>query len=410
MNPLTKKIKAYKASNKGFTKSFQPLEKFDSSWITKAMILGVLPSLGNVSSLQAQCQGPQATSSLIMYFPANGIFLDVDGDMTNDFVIFDPNAGTGSAAALVIDALNGGAVLTAGGSGTVKNYGYNALINGTNNTNTFSGNAYMCFISGGNIVGPWGPDAGGAGNPGYPTTGYIGILQGGNHGFIQLTIVNGAKNGDPGANYTLTISQAGLSNAPGAIMAGDCGSLILPVELTSFTVRVATNSIHLNWATASESNNAGFEIERSMDGEKYQRLAFVEGMGSTDFAHDYHFEDKTAVKGNRYYYRLKQIDYDGSFEHSEVITASITIEETTVKVFPNPSATGEVNLNINTTSEENWTINVFDVVGKELLSEQRIIKNGISVQQFDWSSLTNGVYFLKMESPTERIYKKVVLN
>jgi len=89
------------------------------------------------------------------------------------------------------------------------------------------------------------------------------------------------------------------------ITAGQTG--LLPVEFLTFYANANANQILINWETASESNNAGFEVQRSTDGREFQNLDFVEGKGTTVEHQKYSFEDKKLRKGQLYYYRLKQI-------------------------------------------------------------------------------------------------------
>ncbi len=93
--------------------------------------------------------------------------------------------------------------------------------------------------------------------------------------------------------------------------------LTVPVELISFTGSCKNNKINLNWSTATETNNYGFEIERSVDGNEFITRGFVKGSGTTTERHNYSFSED-ALNG-KIYYRLKQIDFDGSYNYSELI-------------------------------------------------------------------------------------------
>jgi hypothetical protein len=97
------------------------------------------------------------------------------------------------------------------------------------------------------------------------------------------------------------------------------GGTDLPVELTSFTASVAKNSVKLDWNTATEINNYGFEIQRSADEEVWNNVGFVNGNGTTNSPKDYYFVDDKLSNAGSYYYRLKQVDNDGSYEFSKTI-------------------------------------------------------------------------------------------
>jgi len=113
---------------------------------------------------------------------------------------------------------------------------------------------------------------------------------------------------------------------------------VVPVELGSFTASVEKSNIRLTWITASETNNFGFDIERSSQvSEDWQKIAFVEGKGTTTAPVRYEYKDEGLPAG-AYRYRLKQIDTDGSFEYSQVIRAKVGLIEKFAlqQNFPNP--------------------------------------------------------------------------
>lgn len=112
----------------------------------------------------------------------------------------------------------------------------------------------------------------------------------------------------------------------------------LPVELTAFQATAAGSSVTLTWATASEKNNQGFEVQRSADGEGFAKLAWVAGAGSSQAARSYTYRD-AAPLGGVSYYRLKQLDADGTVSYSPVVSVRTAIAAaTTVTAYPNPTA------------------------------------------------------------------------
>jgi len=113
----------------------------------------------------------------------------------------------------------------------------------------------------------------------------------------------------------------------------------VPVELASFSAQVSQNSVKLGWTTASESNNFGFDIERSFDGDVFSKIGFVQGQGTTVVPQHYVFEDNEIdLADELHYYRLKQIDTDGSFEYSVTIKVELLSPETFAlrQNYPNP--------------------------------------------------------------------------
>lgn len=114
----------------------------------------------------------------------------------------------------------------------------------------------------------------------------------------------------------------------------------LPVELTSFSAEARGEAAHLAWTTASEHNNAGFEVEASADGRAFRRLGWVPGQGNSGRAHSYQFDDGTlaATPGPQVYYRLRQLDTDGTATFSPVRTVAVPAGRSPqLQVWPNPA-------------------------------------------------------------------------
>src|SRR5258706_8470510 len=107
-------------------------------------------------------------------------------------------------------------------------------------------------------------------------------------------------------------------------MHGSSNSQPLPVEMLFLQAEVINNSsIELTWATAIEVNNSGFQVERSADGQNWAQIGWVNGNNNSTVQIDYSYNDITVAAGTRYYYRLKQIDYDGQFEYTDIVSAII---------------------------------------------------------------------------------------
>ncbi len=111
------------------------------------------------------------------------------------------------------------------------------------------------------------------------------------------------------------------------------------VELTSFSAREFGNGIKLEWTTATETNNKGFEVQRKNESTNYQTIAFVDGAGTTTEPHNYNYLDNQSLISSKYYYILKQIDFDGSFSYSKELMINhnfVTINDTLYQNYPNP--------------------------------------------------------------------------
>lgn len=186
------------------------------------------------------------------------------------------------------------------------------------------------------------------------------------------------------------------------------GVVVVPVELANFEAKALQEGIQLDWLTLTELDNDRFEIEHSSDGKTFATIGKVAGQGTTIEPHAYSFLHKDAFKSTNYY-RLKQIDFDGSFEYSETLVVELKTSSTIVKdLSPNPSS-GNVNLNVITKTSASWSITVYDLMGKAVYGEQRILNGGENTLDFNFSNLGNGTFFVRLENGNEQIYRKLVL-
>lgn len=163
--------------------------------------------------------------------------------------------------------------------------------------------------------------------------------------------------------------------------------VVLPVELITFTANAQENQTHLlKWQTASEENNAAFEIEKSADGQSWERIGTVEGNGTTIFASNYSFVDENPLNGMNYY-RLKQIDFDGQFEYSEVeLVKQSLLNDKAVVLYPNP-----VQDNLTIENGEGLAT-IYNVLGQPI----RAFSIFNSQSSIDVSDLSKGHYLLKI--------------
>ena len=176
----------------------------------------------------------------------------------------------------------------------------------------------------------------------------------------------------------------------------------VPVELTSFTASVSNNSVVLNWITATELNNYGFEVERSKTqdarGETWEKIGFVIGAGTTTEPHIYSFNDKLVTAG-KYLYRLKQIDNEGTFEYSNIVEVSF-MEPTEFSLeqnYPNPF-NPVTTISFTVPEPGNVKLKVFDLLGQEVKTVVNEYKEaGAYSVSFDASNLNSGMYIYKIE-------------
>ena len=165
----------------------------------------------------------------------------------------------------------------------------------------------------------------------------------------------------------------------------------LPVELTSFEAQLKNdNQVLLKWATASELNNRFFIVERSTDGNDYASIGVVDGKGTTTSANTYSLTDTDPFYGANYY-RLKQVDFDGKYEYSEIETVIISGNEIPdLIVYPNP-VVNTTTLRVVTPFEKDTQIDIVDQTGKTL--QTILMVQGANSKQIDLSGYTEGLYF-----------------
>jgi hypothetical protein len=183
----------------------------------------------------------------------------------------------------------------------------------------------------------------------------------------------------------------------------------LPVQFKSFTASKGDNGVNLKWATASESNNKGFEVQRSVNGAKYQTVGFVRGNGNSSVVKTYTFTDALNTTGN-ICYRLKQIDFDGASEYSKVACVNVEVEKTTgVITTPNPF-NGSLHIKYNSLTEGTTNVQIIDMLGKTHQNTNMNVIKGETTLTLDTDALPLGIYFIRItngaEVTTQRIVKK----
>jgi hypothetical protein len=187
---------------------------------------------------------------------------------------------------------------------------------------------------------------------------------------------------------------------------------IIPVEMTNFTANVSGSDVYLNWGTVTETNNQGFEILRfaQNDNNRWEKIGYVPGFGTTTEPKSYSFIDENISEG-KYSYRLKQIDYDGSFEYSEIVEVSISLpgKFSLEQNYPNPFNPA-TSIQFAIGSRQFVSLKVFDVLGNEvttLVSEEK--PAGRYEITFDARNLASGIYYYKLISGKYAETKKMIL-
>jgi hypothetical protein len=185
----------------------------------------------------------------------------------------------------------------------------------------------------------------------------------------------------------------------------------VPVELVSFKADMLDGNVVLNWSTATETNNSGFQIEkRETKNENWASVGFVEGKGTTTEKSFYSFKEKNEKPG-AYLYRLKQIDFDGTYSYSSEVELEVAAPKdfALYQNYPNPfnpSTTIKFALPVKT----NLSLNVYNTLGEkvaEIFNGE--LEEGYHEMMFNASGLSSGVYFYKIESENFNSTQKMIL-
>ncbi len=219
-----------------------------------------------------------------------------------------------------------------------------------------------------------------------------------------------------GSGYSRKLNKT--NGSPGTIDIGayeyKWGEDPVPVELSAFSVNNFNNSVVLMWQTATEINNYGFDIERSLILESepvnYKKIGFTSGNGNSNRTIDYEYMDRDLTPG-KYAYRLKQIDTDGKFTYSNGIEIEVgNINNFNVSQnYPNPF-NPNTNINFNLPYSGFVTLVVYDILGNEittLINEE--LSAGNYTKNFDATNLSSGVYFYKLNAGKFSETKKMML-
>ena len=152
------------------------------------------------------------------------------------------------------------------------------------------------------------------------------------------------------------------------------------------------------WETASETNNAYFDVERSQDGETFEKIGKVDGFGAgvSTINHEYKFIDDDVCNSIRYY-RLKQTDIDGQFSYSETVAVNCADREGGVFIFPNP-ATSELNITFYEANKGDIGIEIIDILGKVISSEIYPTLKGYNKIATTVIDLPTGIYYIMLKS------------
>jgi photosystem II stability/assembly factor-like uncharacterized protein len=243
------------------------------------------------------------------------------------------------------------------------------------------------------------------------------VFAGTSNGGVFLTRNNGANWEQIGlTDYSVHSIIAGHSD----IFAGTYGggvwkrSLLdfgLPVELTSFKANISNHYINLSWHTATELNNMGFNVERSINKSDWTTISFVKGNGTTTSTIAYSYLDKSIQKEGKYYYRLKQLDNNGSYKYSPVVEINLNAPSvfTLDQNYPNPFNPNTL-ISYSLPTSSNIKLIIYNTLGQTIKTLESGYKSaGNYSVSFNASSLPSGIYFYKLEAGQCTQIKKMIL-
>ncbi len=254
----------------------------------------------------------------------------------------------------------------------------------------------------------------------------------------NIVYVGAAITGDGGNSYTsiwelqasgnsgpeqITINFTGIDNMQLALYyTGDANDIdfwyvdditlmdldAVPVELSSFSAAELNGDIVLNWTTATETNNKGFEIQKAREESEdriketeWEAAGFIEGKGTSTEPAAYTFSD-TKVNSGKYLYRLKQVNFDGTFEYSNEIEAEVSSpsEFSLRQNYPNPF-NPSTKIGFSIPVDARVKLNIYNVLGQKVKTLiDGDLPSGEKSISFDASSLNSGIYFYQLEAST----------
>ena len=212
-------------------------------------------------------------------------------------------------------------------------------------------------------------------------------------------------------NTTITIDNIVIQNES-----------VLPVELTSFSAVPNANSVQLNWQTATEFNNYGFEVERKIPDQvlnnnlEWMKIGFVPGHGNSNTSHEYSFIDKNPVDATSFYYRLKQIDVDGKYEYSDALFIKLNVSDKAelLQNSPNPF-NPSTSIKFYIPFQSDVKIKVYDLLGREVTTLiNKNVSEGYHIVFWNGSDkygeeVASGIYLYRLTAGSFVETKKMIL-
>ncbi|MCB9448709.1 MAG: hypothetical protein H6585_10230 [Flavobacteriales bacterium] len=208
--------------------------------------------------------------------------------------------------------------------------------------------------------------------------------------------VNAPANTLTGSNITSFSNFGGGGGAP------------LPIELLYFDAKLIGDVVQLNWSTATETNNDFFTIEKSQNGMAFEKVTTVDGAGNSSSIQNYSAIDENPYKGISYY-RLKQTDFDGKYEYSDLVAVQY-VKEADVRIFPNPLDGSTFYLSMNGSEGQEVLVVLYNPLGSEVYSMAIVQQEGPMLRVIDLKNkLSPGIYLIIGSSRNELFRQKLII-
>jgi hypothetical protein len=216
---------------------------------------------------------------------------------------------------------------------------------------------------------------------------------------------------DTTVTYLTYVYRLTAFNVFGQSAYSDTSQIVVPVELTSFNATLKDEGVQLEWTTATEINNMGFEIQRNQSAE-WETIGFVEGSGTTSEITNYQFYNDLSESNSsmNLKYRLKQIDFNGVFSYSNIVEVDFLLEDYSLSQnYPNPF-NPSTNISFTLTRSSFVTLKIYNVLGNEITTlVNKVIPGGNHQIEFNASGLSSGIYLYTINAGDFVETKKMVL-
>jgi len=170
-------------------------------------------------------------------------------------------------------------------------------------------------------------------------------------------------------------------------------AVLLPIELSNFSIESQKKSVLLNWETKSETDNDYFVVLRSQNGIDFEEIGELNGQGSSSVLANYQFVDERPWVGTSYY-KLQQVDFNGKSSFSQILSASFSITDT-FTLYPNPTST-DIRLLLSVEEKDGVLIEVFDIVGQLIFVQNQNLSIGTNSIPLGTAFFNEGMYFCKV--------------